>query len=158
MSRLVAILLLLAAVLVVVGVSIESVTGHPESSESSKQGEGGEGHDESNENHEQPASEPGLEGATLLGLPLESPLFIGGLAVASVVLAAAIWIRSGRLTGALTIVFSLTAGAFDVSEIQHQATEGSPGLVAVAVIIVALRLAAVVGSVIVIRSRVAQMR
>jgi hypothetical protein len=56
------------------------------------------------------------------------------------------------------ILFSIAAGAFDVSEIQHQAGEGSGGLVAVAVIIVVLRLAAVAGSVVLIRSRVAQAR
>jgi len=157
-AGIVAILLLLAAALVVIGASIESATGHPQSSQTSEQGEGGENHDESSENHQQASSEPGLEGASLLGIPLESPLFLGGLAATSVVLGIAIWVRPGRLTGALAILFSIGAGAFDVSEIKHQAAEGSVGLLAVVVVIVVLRLAAIVGSVIAIRGRVAQVR
>ncbi|MEQ1736021.1 MAG: hypothetical protein ABL886_06425 [Rhodoglobus sp.] len=156
-SRLVAALLLLAASLVMVGVSIESTSGHLEPSESSVQGEGGESHDEAGEGPTQ-ATEPGLEGATLAGIPLESPLFIDGLAVASIVVAVAIWVRPGRVTGTLAILFSVAAAAFDVSEIQHQAAEGSLGLLAVAMTIVVLRLAAIVASVVVIRARVRRLR
>ena len=157
-SRLVAVLLLLAAALVVLGVSIESATGHSETAETSEHGEGAEAHNESGESQPEADASPGLEGATLAGIPLESPLFIGGLAAASAVLAVAIWVRPGRLTGTLTILFSIAAGAFDASEIRHQAGEGSAGLLAIAVIVVLLRVAAIVGSVIVIRGRAGQLR
>lgn len=148
--RLVAIFLLLAAALVVGGVSVEAALGHTETAtESSEHDEGGEGHEETGES--------GLEGATLVGIRLESPLFIGGLAAASVLLALGIWVRPGRATATATILFSIAAGVFDVSEIQNQAAEGSAGLLAVAVVIVLLRVLTIVGSVIVIRDRVRQL-
>jgi len=149
-ARIVAIFLLLAAALVVVGVSIESAQGHIETSttnEHTESGEVGEGHPE-------PSTAPGLEGAKLLGIPLESPILIGGLAAASVVLAAAIWVRPGRVTAGLVIAFSIAAGVFDVAEIQHQAAEGAAGLLAAAVVVVLLRLLTILGSVVILRDHV----
>ena len=149
--RIVAILLLLAAAPVIVGITVESAQRHTETSVTSEHTESGDGHVE-------PGTGAGLEGATLLGIPLESPLFIGGLAVGSLVLAATIWFRPARATAVLVIAFSIGAGAFDIAEIQHQATDGAGGLLAVAALVVALRVLAIAGSVMVLRERVTQLR
>jgi hypothetical protein len=58
----------------------------------------------------------------------------------------------------LVIAFSIGAGAFDIAEIQHQATDGAGGLLAVAALVVALRVLAIAGSVMVLRERVTQLR
>lgn len=152
--RIVAILLLLAAALVVVGISVESAQGPTESSVTSEHTESGE----VGEGHVEPGTGAGLEGATLLGIPLESPLFIGGLAATSVALAVAIWLRPGWATAALTIAFSIGAGVFDIAEIQHQATEGTGGLLAVLALVVALRILTIAGSIVILRDRAAQLR
>ncbi|MBT2517175.1 hypothetical protein J7E29_06995 [Streptomyces sp. ISL-90] len=152
--RVVAILLLLAAALVVIGVTTEATQGHTEPGTTSEHGENNEG----GEAHEESGTEVGLEGATLAGIPLESPLFIGGLAAASVVLAVAIWLWPGRATAALVIAFSIGAGIFDVAEIQHQAAEGNGALLAAAVVVVTLRILTIAGSVVIFRDRVGQLR
>jgi len=149
-ARIVAILLLLAAALVIVGVSIESAQGHIETTTTNEHTESGE----VGEGHPQPSTSPGIEGATVLGIPLESPILIGGLAVASVVLAAAIWLRPGRLTAVLVIAFSIAAGVFDVAEIQNQAAEDAGVLLAAAVVVVLLRLLTILGSVVILREHV----
>jgi hypothetical protein len=149
-----AILLLLAAALVALGVALESSLEHAEPginehSESAEHGETQESHDDSG---------AGLEGANLLGIPLESPVFIGGLVAASVVLAAAVWRRPGRVAATLVIVFSIAAGVFDVSEIQHQSVEGNVGLLLVAAMVAALRVLAIVASGIILRDRLRRSR
>lgn len=78
---------------------------HDESGEAAHD-EYGEAPDEADE----AAHADGVEEATLLDCPLESPPFIGGLVVTSAVLAVAIWRRPGRGTAAVTIAFSDVAG------------------------------------------------
>lgn len=150
--RLVAILLLLAATLVIVGVSIETAQPHADAGAASEHNESEEhGETTEGEGMQEGPGEKGLEGAKLLGIPLESPLFIGGLAAASIALAALVWLRPGRVSAALVIVFSIGAGIFDVSEIQHQGAEGATALLALATVVVALRVLAVVGGVAMLR-------
>ena len=146
LPAIVGVLLVACAALVIVGVGLErsgeaghADTGAVESAEHAE-GEnaepGEESHDE-NTVHDEEA---------LLGIPIESPPALVGLAVGSVGLALLVWRRPTRLVAGAVIVVSVGAGVLDVVEIGRQLSADRMGLAVLAVLIAVLRVVTVTGA------------
>ncbi|HEV8560158.1 MAG TPA: hypothetical protein VGR06_27815 [Actinophytocola sp.] len=146
----VGLLLVVCAALVIIGVLIER---------------GGETHTEggvaaTTEHTEGERAEPGEErppaedagDETVVGIRLESPAALVGLAVVSVGLAVWLWRRPARPAAGVVTVFTVAAGVLDVAEISRQLAADQTGLVVLAGLIVLLRLVTVAGAVALWRS------
>lgn len=125
--NLLAVLIVAATALFVVGVSIEKAEG---------------GHDEPA--HVEAGEEShGEEDEEVFGVELESTPFIVLAAVGSLALAFAAWRRpDSEPLLAVVAVAMLAFAVFDVAEIGHLVEESEGGLVAIAVLVAALHLAA----------------
>jgi Flp pilus assembly protein TadB len=156
----VAVLLVAAAALLVVGILLErhtesgaehpvvAATGQPQESH----------HDESTQGaHAEPGTAPGNRGGEaaerLTGISVESPWVVALGAIASVALAVAVWLRPNRPVIAIVVAFTAAALVLDVLEINHQIGADRIGLAALAGVIAALRVATIIGSGYLFRSR-----
>lgn len=145
-----ALLLLVGAVLLVIGVNIEQVgeSGeaghHPAAAGSAAPGEAGSGaaSAESAESTEATGEKKRAEGLPAR-LGLEKPLALTAMLVISLVLAVAVWWRPIRAVTGVVALFALAAGVFDVIEIGHDVSVDHGGLAVLAGIIAASRLAVI---------------
>ena len=97
---------------------------------------------------------PGEQGKdeTVLGVRVESPVALTGLALVSAGLALLVWRRPTRLVAAAVVAFALVAAVFDVAEIDRQLSAERTALALVAVAVVLLRAATVAGAVLIWRN------
>jgi Flp pilus assembly protein TadB len=156
----VAVLLVAAAALLIVGVLLER---HTESGAErpvvAATGEQQESHHgESTEaatHHESgvPANSGGEAAERLTGISVESPWVVALGAIASVVLAVAVWLRPNRAVIAMVVAFTAAALVLDVLEVSHQLGADRIGLAALAGVVAALRVATIVGCGYLYRSR-----
>ena len=125
--NLLAVLIVAATALFVVGVSIEKAEGGHEEPAHVEAGE---------ESH-------GEEGEEILGLEPESTPMIGLAAVVSLALALAAWLRSeSELLLAVVVVVMLAFAVFDLAEVAHKIEESEAGIAAIATLVAVLHLAA----------------
>ena len=119
-----------------------SATPHPETTEVSHSEEG-EGHPEANEPGKV-ESASGTSGASeLFGVDTESPWVIAVAVIASLALAAAVWLRpSLRWLLVLTAIVMLLFVVFDVREVVHQLDESRTGIAILAIVVGLIHLAA----------------
>jgi hypothetical protein len=148
--RAIAVSLVAAAALFVVGVRAEGDEGDhtdeptSEASESSEQQEGTEVGGEADEHDEAEAAaedDAGDEGETeerVLGLDLESPLLVGTAVVVSLLLAGLTWARRDRGLLLTVGVFAWAFALLDAAEVVHQLDEDNAALAALAAVIAAL--------------------
>ncbi len=154
----VGVLLVVCAALVIVGVSLErngedshTDTGAVESTEHAEgenDGSGEETHDENAGRGENTGrgEDAVHDEEAVLGMRIESPAALAGLAVVSVGMALLVWRRPTRLVTAAVVVVSVGAGVLDAMEIGRQLSADRVGLAALAVVIAVLRLATVTGA------------
>jgi Flp pilus assembly protein TadB len=156
----VAVLLVAAAALLVVGILLERHTEsgaeHPVAATSGEQQESH--HNESTGRaHSESGSAPGNRGREaaerLTGISVESPGVVALAAVVSIALAVAVWLRPNRPVIATVVAFTAAALVLDVLEISHQLGVDRVGLAALAGVIAALRVATVIASGYLYRSR-----
>jgi hypothetical protein len=155
----VAVMLVAAAALLVVGILLErhaeAGAEHPVVATSGEQQESH--HDESTEGAPAEGTAPGNRGGEaaerLTGISVESPWVVALGAIASVALAVAVWLRPNRAVLVIVVVFTAAALVLDVLEINHQPGADRIGLAALAGVIAALRVATIVGSGYLYRSR-----
>lgn len=147
----VAVLLIAAAALLVAGILLE---GHAESAQHSVEAattEQHEGHhDESAEgsHSESPPDTRDSEtevGEHRTGIGVESPWIVALGTFAAIALAVAVWRRPSRPVLVIVAGFTAAALVLDVREITHQIAEGRTGLVMLAAVIVAIRIATIAG-------------
>jgi hypothetical protein len=151
-ATVVAVLLVAAAALLILGVvlerHIESGTQHPIVAATGEPQESH--HDEAPEGTHAEAGGPAhghdeaAERST--GIDVESPLIVALGGIASVALAAAVWVRPNRPVVAVVVAFSAAALVLDVLEIRQQLGADRIGMAALAAMIAALRIAAIMGS------------
>ena len=160
-----ALLLVLGAGLLVLGISLERVGGHDAHSsvtaeaaehseyatsphdERAEQAErGGAGHDDHAEPNVTPTPTHDERAESPLNQVLESPAALGGFVVVSIALATAVWRRPIRPVLAVVAVFALVAAVFDIRELGYQLTAAHPGLAALTGLIAATRLAILAGT------------
>jgi hypothetical protein len=141
-------LIVAATALFVVGTTIERNRGdeHPAAEQSSESGEQGEAA-HSEEGEEGPASEPardeGSESEEILGIDPESAGLVAVAAVASLLLAAAVWRSPDRKALLLLVAAAMLAfAALDIREVVHQVDENRGGLAVLAALVAVLHLAA----------------
>jgi hypothetical protein len=144
--RVIAMLLIVAAALFVIGVTSERDEDTHSDEPTSETGEHDEA-TEADEGTETPTAEP-AEGETgenevrVLGIDVESPLAIAAAVVVSVLLAGVVWRRPTRR---LLVVIAVVAAAFavlDIAEVVHQVDENRTGLALLAGVIAAAHAAA----------------
>jgi hypothetical protein len=147
LHRVIAILLVIAAGLFVVGVSAErdedthhdepgaEAVEHNEASEMAE-GAGAEGSDEGASAAAEAERNEG--GERVLGVDLESPVLVAGAVVVSLLLAGFVWRRPDRRL--LIAIAAFTAGfaVFDIAEFTHQLDEDRTGLAVLAAILALL--------------------
>jgi hypothetical protein len=139
------------AALVIIGVSIErGGEGHADTGavESTERTEGEHAESSEGTHHEEPVHADAAvhKEETVLGMPIESPAALVGLAVVSLGLAVLVWRRPTRLVTGGVVVFTVAAGVLDVVEISRQVTADRAGLVVLAGLIVLLRVVTVAGA------------
>lgn len=143
----VAVLLILGAVLLVIGVNIEQAGEAGEAGHHPAATESAEPTGSSEPTGPTEATEAEGEGEHAEGLParlgLEKPLALTAMLVVSLGLAAAVWWRPIRPVTVVVAVFALAAGVFDVIEIGHDLSVDHGGLAVLAGIIVASRVAVI---------------
>lgn len=149
MAAVVASLLVAAAALLILGVvlerHIESGTEHPIVAATGEPQESH--HDEAT--HAEPGvpTHGGGEAAERsTGIDVESPLIVALGGIASAVLAAAVWVRPSRPVVAVVVAFAAAALVLDVLEISQQLGADHIGMAALAAMIAALRVATIMGS------------
>jgi hypothetical protein len=120
----VAILLVVAAALLALGVSLE----------------GGADHDRDATTVSEAEESP-------LGLPLESTGAVAALVVVSLALAVAVWRRPVPLVLGAIAGFAVVAGVLDVVEVSHQFDTDRPGLAVLALVIATTRLMVLLGTI-----------
>jgi hypothetical protein len=156
----VAVLLVAAAALLVVGILLERRTEsgaeHPVVATTGEQQESH--HDESTEGaHSEsgiaPGNSDGEAAERLTGISVESPWVVALGAVVSIALAVAVWLRPNRPVIATVVAFTAAALVLDVLEISHQLGVDHIGLAALAGVIAALRVATIIASGYLYRSR-----
>ena len=159
-AGIVAVLLVAAAALLILGVVFERHTEsgaeHPVVAATGERQESH--HDESTEGtHAEPATAPGNRGGEaaerLTGISVESTWVVALGAVASLALAVAVWLRPNRPVIAMVVTFTAAALVLDMVEISHQLGADRIGLAALAGVIAALRVATIAGSAYLYRSR-----
>jgi Flp pilus assembly protein TadB len=130
-----ALLLVVTAVLLAVGARVER-SGHSESHEAAASGEAAEAHESGESGESREAHESGESGesdeATLLGVDPESPAAVATAVVASLLLAAAIWLTGRREVAWAIVAFGLAFAILDVREVGHQLGESRAGLAVLA--------------------------
>ena len=160
-AAVVAVLLVAAAALLVVGVLLERhiESGAQQPVVGATTGEQQESHhDESTEGvHAEPGTAPGNRGGEaaeeLTGIVVESPWVVALGAVVSIAFAVAVWLRPNRAVIIAVVAFTAAALVLDILEISHQLGVGRIGLAALAGVIAALRIATIVASGYLYRSR-----
>jgi hypothetical protein len=146
-------LLVVCAALVIIGVSLERGAAHTDGGAvagSSEQGESAE-----QRAAEGAAPRPGgqVETAeTLLGVSLESPWTLAGMAVISVGLAVLVWRRPTRVVAVAVIVVAVGAGVLEVAEVVRQLSADRAGLAVLPMLNAVLRVAIVAGAVVLWRA------
>jgi hypothetical protein len=139
----IAVLLVIAAGLLVIGVTTErdedthSDESAAEAAEHNEQDEAAE-----TEAAERAESEAEGDEAQVIGIDIESPLLITAAVVTSLLLAGLVWRRPDRRL--LLVIAVVAAGfvVFDGAEVAHQLDEGRTGLAALAGVVAALHAAA----------------
>jgi hypothetical protein len=135
-----ALLLVVCAALVLLGATVEhrGTTETPETShsEQAERSEAGTG---------ELAGEQGAD-ETVLGVRVESPVALTGLALVSAGLAVLVWRRPTRLVAGAVLVFALVAAVFDGAEIDRQLSAERTALALLAVAVVLLRAATIAGA------------
>jgi hypothetical protein len=156
----VAVLLVAAAALLILGVAFErhaeSGAEHPVVAATGEPQEGH--HDESTEGtRAEPGTAPdnpgGKAAERLTGISVESTWVVALGAIASIALAVAVWLRPSRPVIAMVVTFTAAALVLDTLEIGHQLGADRIALAAIAGGIAALRVATIVGSAYLYRSR-----
>jgi hypothetical protein len=148
----VGLLLVACAALVIIGLTIERgssphvETGVVEPTQHSESAEGTQAETGDEQPPVNTAHSESAEGEAVLGVPIESPVALAGLAVVSVALAALVWRRATRPVTGVVIVFTVAAGALDVAEISRQLSGDRVGLAVLAGLIALLRVATVTGA------------
>jgi hypothetical protein len=137
-----ALLLVAAAALLVVGVSLER--GDRDAAAATRSGEVGP--DESTGEGEAAGHTGAAAAEAPLGLPLESTGAVAALVVGSLALAAAVWRRPVRLVLGVVAAFAIVAGVLDVTEASHQLDDSHTGLAALAGAIATTRVLVVLGA------------
>ena len=147
--RLAAILLVVTAALLVLGVRAEDDT-HDETSETvvdQPAGEAGEGHIEgegSEEGGEEEGAEEGegeaghdeaAEDETVLGVDAESPATVTLAVLVSLALAAGLWFTNRRSVAIAAVFVAVLFALFDIAEVAHQLDESRTGLAVLAIVI-----------------------
>jgi hypothetical protein len=160
-AAVVAVLLVAAAALLILGVVLErhtesgSDSGHPGVAATGEQQESH--HDGSTEGaHAETGVSPhggGEAAERLTGISVESPLIVALGAVASIALAGAVWLRPNGPVVAVVLVFTAAALVLDVLEISSQLGADRIGLAALAAVIAALRSVTIVAGAYLYRSR-----
>jgi hypothetical protein len=146
-------LLVVATAAFVIGVSIERSSGdeHAEQAPAVESGEpGGAGHDEGAESGEAAKAEESAgehanedSAETLLGIDSEAVPFFVLAAAFSLALAAAVWLRPGRVPLLVLVILAMVAFvALDVREVVHQLDEDDGGLALLAGVVAVLHLGA----------------
>jgi Flp pilus assembly protein TadB len=157
----VAVLLVAAAALLIVGVLLERHTEsgaeRPVVAATGEQQESHHGESTEATHHEsgKPANSGGEAAERLTGISVESPWVVALGAIASVVLAVAVWLRPNRAVIAMVVAFTAAALVLDVLEVSHQLGADRIGLAALAGVVAALRVATIVGCGYLYRSRLA---
>jgi hypothetical protein len=143
LPALVGVLLVVCAGLVIVGVAIER--GGETDTHTGEVVESGE-HVEAG--HHDPAAEAthAEAGESAMVEALESPAALAGLAVVSIGLAVLVWRRPIRAVVAAVVVVAVVAGVFDVIEFGRHLSGDRIGLALLAGSIAVLRVATVVGA------------
>jgi hypothetical protein len=149
-------LLLLAAALFTLGISIEHSTKSSRTNATtattaiSGTGESTEGQAAHGENSELAAGEHAAghvettaENERILGIRTDTAAAVTGMLIASVLTAVAVWRRPRRITLAGAGAFAAAATVFDIAEVLHQNTEGRTNVQLVAAIVAAAHLTAV---------------
>ncbi|WP_146221067.1 hypothetical protein [Mycolicibacterium moriokaense] len=155
-----AVLLVAAAALLVVGVLLERHTEsgaeHPVVATSGEQQESHRGESTEGTHAEggtAPGSHDGEAAEQLTGINVESAWVVALGAIVSIALAVAVWRRPNRAVSATVVAFAAAALVLDVLEINHQIGADRIGLAALAGVIAALRVATVIGGAYLFRSR-----
>ena len=158
LRRTAAVLFVVAAALLVVGVSTEdsqSETGkavHDETAEatgSDKATElaaGSESGDDAGAD-EPVAAEPEPdhdEEERLLGVDVESPAAVTAAVIVSLGLAVGLWLRNRRWLAIVSVGVGVVFAVFDIAEIRHQLEESHTGIAALAAVVATAHLAAAV--------------
>ncbi|MCW2686538.1 MAG: hypothetical protein JWR37_1428 [Mycobacterium sp.] len=154
----VAVLLVGAAVLLILGVLLERRTEsgaeHPIAVATT--GEQAEGHHSESTEATRAQPDGGGEAAErLTGINAESPWIVALGSIASIALAVAVWLRPTRPIIIMVVAFTAAALILDVLETNHQLGAGRTGLAALAGAIGALRVATIIASAYLYRSRTA---
>jgi energy-converting hydrogenase Eha subunit A len=147
-GRLVAALLVVGAALFVVGVVLERSDHHdqPAAAVPAASGESA-GHDESAERGGETTTSPSEAGTEkVLGLDVESAGLVAVGVVASVALAALVWLRPRRHVFVVIAVFAAAFVVLDVAEVVHQLDHSREGLAVLAAIIGLMHAGAVGGA------------
>jgi hypothetical protein len=154
----VAFLLVAAAALLVLGVLLERHTesGAEPLNAVASTGEQAEGHEsESTEGTDVQPDSGGEAAERLTGINAESPWIVVLGSIASIALAVAVWLRPTRPIIIMVVAFTAAALILDVLETSHQLGAGRTGLAALAGVIAALRVATILASAYLYRSRAA---
>jgi hypothetical protein len=151
----VAVLLVAAAALLILGVLLErhteSGTEHPIVAATGEQADGH--HTEPTEaTHTQPHS-GGEAAERLTGISTESPWIVALGSIASIAVAVVVWLRPNRPVIIGVVAFTAAALVLDILEISHQLGAGRIELAALAGVIAALRVATIIASGYLYRSR-----
>jgi hypothetical protein len=134
-------LIVLATIGFVVGVSTEKSDEHHESAALTSVGEGGHAESGEEESHSQAGGDHGE--FEPLGINLESTPLIVLAALGSLVLAAAVWLRSRWLAALAVTCFAMAVfAALDIAEVVHQSDVDKTGLAVLAAFVALLHLAA----------------
>jgi hypothetical protein len=150
-QRTIAVLLIVAAGLFVIGVTAEDNTDTHSDEGTAQAGEHGEA-TESDEAIEAEAAERSTgeaersesdgDAERLLGIDIESPVLVTAAVVASVLLAGLVWRRRDRRLFVVIAVFAAGLAVVDAAEVAHQLDEDHTGLALLAGLIAALHSAA----------------
>lgn len=150
-----ALLLLLAAALFATGVRVEHATktSEPRHAATSATTNGSAESDQdraANGENGEPATREGAPGHAetaagerMLGVRADSAAAVTAMLIASVLLAAAVWLRPRRAILAATGAFAATAAVLDIAETVHQHTEGRTNILLIAAAVAVTHLAVV---------------
>lgn len=130
--------LLAAAVLFVVGVTLERGGGtHTEPAPTGETHTEGSAEPDAAEGGASGASvaENGHADATVLGIDLESPVFVALAVIVSAALAAAVWWMATRTVLVIVLVFALVFAVLDIAEVIHQVDLERTGVMLIAALV-----------------------
>ena len=151
LRRIAAALFVITAVLFAVGVAAEGgegSDGEATAQAETAEGAGEAGEDAQGEAEEQAAGEEGEEGhdeageETVFGIDVESPATVTAAVLASLALAAGLWLSTRRWVALVAVAAGVLFAVFDVAEVARQLDESRSGGAALAAVVAAGHLAA----------------